>query len=187
MVCLHPIHHIIRTATRESEIVSLVFCTADDAWYIPYRHSHGLISIILRVSEGGDALELVLSAIGEAMNGDIYAVCQCDFDGRGNILRLELYLLPLPWFAILFVIFRAQRSERGCVQFRQNRFNLFFVQLSDAGQVHPLIRIGLHLLIREQAAAMTRCCNLQGKRNQVAKAALGHGILIGKHAVIGME
>lgn len=53
--------------------------------------------------------------------------------------------------------------------------------------LHPLIRIGLHLLIRKQAAAMTRCCNLQGKRDQVAKAALGHGILIGKHAVIGME
>ena len=66
------------------------------------------------------------------------------------------------------------------MQFRQNRFNLFFVQLSDAGQVHPLIRMGLHLLIHEQAAAMTRCCNLQGKRDQVAKAALGHGVLIGK-------
>lgn len=64
---------------------------------------------------------------------------------------------------------------------------MFFIKSLNAGQVYPLIGIRLHPLIYKQTASVACRSNLKGQCDQIAEAAPGHGILIGKHAVIGMK
>ena len=79
-VFLHPVHNVVEAAAREKEKIPTIFCAADHAWEVPNRHAHGLTAIKLRISESGDALELILSAVGKAFDGNIQPVRQRDYN-----------------------------------------------------------------------------------------------------------
>ena len=112
LICLQPLHHIVCTTAGKCKKIALILGAADDTGNIPHRHAHGLISVILRIAESCDTFELILRAVGKVLNRDVNSVCKRNFCAGWNILRLYLRLLSLPWFAVLFFILRAQRSER---------------------------------------------------------------------------
>lgn len=55
----------------------------------------------------------------------------------------------------------------------------------DRGQIGPLIRVGPEVFVDKNAVTLLAWRRLQGERDQVAEAALGCRILIGKEPVIG--
>ena len=104
MICLHPIQYFFCTSARKCKIIALVLGAADDSRNIPDRHAHSLIPVILRIAEGSDAFDLILCAVGEVLNWDVYSVCKRYFCRRRKILWTNLRLLSLPGFIILLFI-----------------------------------------------------------------------------------
>ena len=64
------------------------------------------------------------------------------------------------------------------------RRNILHGHRLNAGQKCPLVGIGNQRLIDKNTAAKRASPLLQGQGNQVAKAAFGHAVLIGKQSVI---
>jgi hypothetical protein len=61
------------------------------------------------------------------------------------------------------------------------------VDLPNRGEKHPLVGVGIEIVVEEQAVAPFTRLFLQGQRDQVAESALGQRVLVGKEAVVRIE
>ena len=177
----------IETSSRQADVPGVVLGATDDPWLVPDRQAHGLGFVKFRVLECGQPYQAIGQRLRHLDLGDENLVGQNETkrfrQGAGN--RLTSGRLALPRLAVFLLHGEGHVQWMAATAGPQDGFlQIPLRQALHRHQKGPLIGMGLQLFIDEHAVPRFPGQFLQRQGNQVAKAALGHCVLIGKQAVV---
>lgn len=177
-------------APRQCDVVGVVLGATDYARLIPHRKTHHLLLVKLGILERRQTNQPIGQWLRE--------LCLLEIDQVGQRHRKRLRHRPdqlladgcgsFPRFLLIFLV------DEGHIEWvriarrpQDSGFDIVCRHRQDAGQKCPLIPVGSQVGIHKHTATVLTWMLLQWQRDQVAEAAFGHRILIGKQPVIRFE
>ena len=171
----------VQTPTGQGDVPRVVLGTADHARLVPHRHAHRLRLVELGVLERRQANQ----AIGQGLRE--LRLLEVDQVGQRQRQRvrhspcelLRRRALACPRRSRVRVIDESDVQRMDAARGTQDGWlNVVRVHPLGRGQESPLVRVGAQLGVDEDAEAVVPRALLQRQRDQVAKPALGHRVLV---------
>ncbi len=167
-----------------------VLGAADDARFVPYAEAERLGPVELRILERREpdkAIEQGLRKLG-FFEIELVGECQCQRRRHGPGQPLRQGGRRLPGFGLVLRGNEGDVKRMGAAGRAENHpFDIPPVHVPDGRQECPLVGDGLKDSIDKHAASLLARLLLQRQGDQVAEAAFGQHILIGKEPVVGRK
>ena len=179
----------IETPARQRDVLRKIFGAADDARLVPHRHPHRLRPVELRILEGSQPDQAIGQRLRHLRLLEIDLIGQDDGQRFGHQTgQLGWFAFPLPRRGQILVVdeghVQRMRAARGA---QDGRFDVVRGHPRNGCEKCPLVGIRLQTGIHEYADPPLARMLLQRQGNQIAKAALGHRVLIREQAVVGRQ
>ena len=186
--------NIVQAATREGNMLRMLFGARDDPRFVVGRQPHGLRPVELRVLKRGQPNQPVLQCRDKTLLRNIEFISQDQFQVRWQWCVDRTLLAPPgrwldPRIVVLFFHRAHANPNDSSVGFglAHHRLDLVTAEPSDRGEEGPLVFIRLELFVYKETVAVLPRGFLQWQCNQVSKAAFGQSVLIGKQPVVRFQ
>ena len=182
---LQKLDQCFLTASGQSKVSVPALAGADDPGLVIDWQPHGLGSVEIRVLEGRQTQKAVLRLGRQSGLLEIQQIALDDLQLRRKVCHGEG--CPPDLFPGLCVLLPLHQAAQGIPMGMEMELPLQFVRgnLLQGGQICPLVRVGFKRLIDKNRISLLSCQALQRQGDQIAEAALGQSVLIGKHPVVG--
>ncbi len=194
--CLNPkrgkqILRVLQAAPRQCQVFRSVLRAMDDARLAEGGQPHCLRPVEFWILEGSQSHQAVAQPRREILFSNVDLIAEHQFERLGQ-RPLDRWFLPptrgRSGPGEIFVLILQSQPHAGDTPspfgLTRQRLDLHPHELPHRGKKRPLVLMRLELLVQENAVARRPGLLLQRQRNQVAEAAFGQGILVGKQPVI---
>ena len=166
----------------------------DDARLAEGGQPHGLRPVEFRILERSQSHQAIAQPRREMLLGNVDLIAEHQFKRLGQRPRDGRFLPPArgrggPRKIFILLLESQPHADDAPPAFglTGQGLGLRARDLPHGGKKRPLVFIWLELLVQEDAVARCPWLLLQRQRDQVAEAAFGQGILVGKQPVVRSE
>jgi len=191
---LKQLDYIRQAPARQRQMFAKILSAADDARFVECGQPHGLRLIELRILEGSYSQDPIHQCWRQALLLDVN---QTGTDDRnsGRQGPFDRFLnSPVRWRQcprIRLIIIRDAQADADQIamflRFEDQPLRVCLGHSSQRRKIGPLVRIRLEVRVEELSVVFGSRAFLQRQCDQVAEAALGHGVLIREETVVGIE